>query len=105
MKKLLCLLIVLAIVSCQSGNKSATDEKSSTEPVQLVETTIHISGMHCENCVASVTKGVNELEGIKSVVVSLNDSNAVVSYDESKVELAEIKKAIESRGYSIKPEM
>jgi len=105
MKKLFYLLIVLVFASCQSGNKKVQEEKSANEPVQVVETTINIRGMHCENCVASVEKGVKELEGIVSVVVSLNDSNAVVSFDGSKVQLAEIKKAIEARGYSIKPEI
>jgi copper chaperone CopZ len=56
-------------------------------------------------CVASVTKGVNELEGIESVVVSLNDSTAVVSFKSNKVELSQIEKAIEARGYTIKPGM
>jgi copper chaperone len=105
MNKLIYLLIILFFASCQSGNQKVQDEKSAKEPVQLVETTINIRGMHCENCVASVNKGVNELEGIVSVEVSLNDSNAVVAYDGSKVQLAEIEKAIESRGYSIKPGM
>jgi copper chaperone len=105
MKKLFYLLIVVVFASCQSGNKKVQEEKTTNEPVQVVETTINIRGMHCDNCVASVEKGVNELEGVVSVVVNLNDSNAVVSYDESKVELAEIEKAIESRGYSIKPGM
>ena len=105
MKNLFYLLIIVVFASCQSGNKKVQEEKTTNEPVQVVETTINIRGMYCDNCVASVEKGVNELEGILSVVVSLNDSNAVVSYDESKVELAEIEKAIESRGYLIKPGM
>ncbi len=105
MKKIIYLIAVLAFVSCQQGNKNKQDEKIATKPLQTVESTINIRGMHCENCVASVEKGVKELEGIVSVAVSLNDSNAVVSYDASKVELAIIEKAIESRGYTIKSGM
>jgi Cu+-exporting ATPase len=105
MKKLFFLLIVFAFVSCNSGNKNKPEEKTAPESVQVVESTINIGGMHCENCVASVEKGVKELDGIVSVTVSLNDSTAVVSYDGSKVELAKIEKAIESRGYTIKPGM
>lgn len=105
MKNLFYLLILIAFVSCQSGNKNVKDEKTGEQPVQVVEATINIGGMHCDMCVASVTKGVNELEGIESVVVSLNDSTAVVSFNSSKVELEQIEKAIESRGYTIKPGM
>lgn len=105
MKKIFYLLTILILVSCQSGNKNKLEEKTSTESVQVVEATINIGGMHCEMCVASIEKGVKELDGITSVAVSLADSNAVVSYDKSKVELAKIEKAIEARGYSIKTEM
>jgi copper chaperone len=103
MKKIFYLFAVFAFVSCQSGNKNVQEVKTSTESVQVVKSTINIGGMHCENCVASVEKGVKELDGIVSLAVSLNDSTAVVSYDSSKVELAKIEKAIESRGYTIKP--
>jgi Cu+-exporting ATPase len=105
MKNLLYLFIVLAVVSCNSGNKNKPVEKAAPESVQVVESTINIGGMHCENCVASVEKGVKELDGIVSVTVSLNDSTAVVSYDGSKVELTKIEKAIESRGYTVKAGM
>lgn len=105
MKKIIYLLIILIVVSCQSGNKKAQEEKTVNQPVQTVEATINVGGMHCENCVASVEKGVKELDGIVSVAVSLNDSTAVVSYDASKVELAKIEKAIEKRGYTVKTGM
>lgn len=101
MKKLAFFLFaVIVFVACNS----ATNNKAETtveEPAQIVETTFNIGGMHCDMCVASIEKGISGLEGIKSVVVSLNDSNAVVKYS-SKLDKAEIEKAIEKRGYSIK---
>ena len=106
MKKLFYLFIALAFVACQSGNKNAQQEKIAAEQsVQTVEATINIGGMHCDMCVASIEKGVKELDGIESVAVSLNDSTAVVSYDATKVELIKIEKAIELRGYTVKSGM
>ena len=103
MKKLLVLVfIVLVFASCQSGNKNEAPANQVTVPVEMVQTTIDIGGMDCDMCVKSVEKGVNELTGITSVAVSLNDSNAIVKYDASKVQLAEIEKAIEKRGYKVK---
>ena len=105
MKKLFFLFLVFAFVSCQSGTKKVNSTDSETEPVEVaevVETTINISGMHCNNCVASVEKGINELQGIELVVVSLNDSNVIVKYEPTKTDLTKIEKAIEKRGYSIK---
>lgn len=104
MKKLFYGILFLAFVSCSSGNKNVNNEgtQEKTENAQIVEATINVGGMHCDMCVASVTKGVNELEGITSVKVSLEDSTAVVSFQPDKVELASIEKAIEKRGYTIK---
>ncbi len=105
MKKLFYLLAIIALVSCQSGTKNAKVEEPATEKAQIVETTINIGGMDCDMCVKSVEKGVNELAGIESVAVSLNDSTAVVKYDANTVQLAQIEKAIEKRGYSVKGEL
>lgn len=104
MKKLFFLLFLAVFVSCSSGNKNVNNKKLETEQVnvEVVEATINIGGMTCDMCVASVTKGVNELEGITAVNVSLEDSTAVVSYLPNKLELAEIEKAIVKRGYTIK---
>ena len=102
MNKLFVLLALVAFVSCQTGKKAPQEENLSADPVQVVETTISIGGMHCDMCVASVEKGVNELKGIETVKVSLNDSNAIVRYDASKVDQEEIEQAIEKRGYKVR---
>ena len=101
MKQLIFLSIIFAFVSCQSGNKSNTTDPVA-DPVEIVEATINIGGMHCDNCVASVEKGVNGLDGIQELTVSLSDSSAVVKFDKSKVKLVDIEKSIEKRGYSVK---
>ena len=103
MRKLFYVFVVLAFVSCNSGTKSNNPESvNDSAKMEVVEATINIGGMHCDMCVASVTKGVNELDGISTVQVNLDDSTAVVSFDASKLQLAKIEEAIEKRGYSIK---
>lgn len=102
MRKLVYLALVFVFAACNSGNKPAQNEQPAAT-VALTETKIHVSGMHCENCVASVTKGINELEGIDSVSVTLADSTAVVSFNPAKVDIEKITKAIEARGYTVKP--
>jgi copper chaperone len=102
MNKLIYIVVLFAFVACQTGKQNSDTEKVSVEKVEMVETTFNISGMHCDNCVVSVTKGINELEGVGMVNVSLSDSNAVVEFDPSKLQLSDIEKAIEKRGYTIK---
>lgn len=93
--------VLIVLVGCNQTNRE-TKEKPSSDQVVEMTATIHIGGMHCANCVASVEKGVNQLEGIHEVKVSLSDSTAVVKYLSSEVELKQIEGAIEKRGYSIK---
>ncbi len=105
MKKFVYLILLVGFTGCQSGNKTKEPAQAETTPVQLVETTISVGGMTCDMCVASIEKGVNELQGISYVKASLNDSTAVVKFDASKTNLDEIEKAIEKRGYTIKSQM
>lgn len=99
MKKLLYLFILVGFVACNSGTQKTTEV---AQPEQIVESTIDIGGLHCDACVTSVEKGVNSLNGIESVKVTLADSTAIVSYNASAVSIDEIEESIEKRGYTIK---
>ena len=99
MKKLLYVIVLFAVAACNSGTKKTNEP---TTPVQISESVIDIGGLHCDACVASVEKGINALDGIETVKVTLEDSTAVVQYNSSAVSIEEIEKSIEKRGFSIK---
>ncbi|MDR3244765.1 MAG: copper chaperone CopZ [Elusimicrobiota bacterium] len=67
----------------------------------MEKSVIKVEGMSCEHCVKAVTDAVKGLSGIESVSVSLKDKNACVEFDPSKVNLSDIKAAIEEQGYDI----
>ena len=58
-----------------------------------------VEGMHCDGCVRSVTKAVQQMPGVKHVVVSLPDKRATVDYDGAAVNPAEIIAAIVGAGF------
>ena len=58
-----------------------------------MESNLKIEGLSCGHCVNAVDNILKEIDGINNATVSLPD-NALVSFDENKVTLAEIKKAI-----------
>lgn len=99
MKKLLYLIVLVGFVACNSTTQKSNEV---AQPEQIVEATIDIGGLHCDACVASVEKGVNALNGIETVKVTLEDSTAFVKYNSSAVSIDEIEKSIEKRGYTIK---
>ncbi len=67
--------------------------------IQKVEFTI--SGMTCASCGEHVNHEVNKLTGIISSNASNENGNAIVEFDNSKTNISEIEKAINSTGYSV----
>ncbi len=62
-------------------------------------TTIRIEGMHCKMCAASVTKALKATAGVETVAVSFEKGEAVIQYDDQKVNEAKLREAINSTGF------
>ena len=68
----------------------------------MITETITIEGMSCGHCVSSVTGAVSSLPGVADVAVSLDDKNAVVTFDETAVTRSAISDVIEELGFTVK---
>ena len=63
---------------------------------------LKVKGMSCQHCVMSVTKALNQLEGIQNVQVDL--AKGEVRFDNTKeVASNQVEKAIEDAGYQVVP--
>ncbi len=93
---LLAFLIVMAGACKQktSTNQSIADSKPVT-----VE--MGVTGMHCMGCVETVRSSIAQLEGIDTVMVSLDSARATVTYRPGKVDTLKIRDAVELNGYKI----
>lgn len=60
-----------------------------------------ITGMTCEACGDHVNHEVNKLSGIIKSTASYQNKNAVITFDNSKTNIDEIKQAINSTGYTV----
>lgn len=63
--------------------------------------TIPVVGMACSACSANVEKRLNSLPGVNEAVVSLVGRTALVDFDEQRITLADMKKAINDIGYDL----
>ena len=61
--------------------------------------TLHVTGMTCGGCVKSVTRVLEELNGVEKAVVTLDDGKAVITFDESAVSIAQLIETIEDAGF------
>jgi copper chaperone len=65
-----------------------------------MDTVLRVKGMSCQHCVMSVTKALNQLDGIQNVQVNL--AKGEVRFDNSKeVSSNQIEKAITDAGYEV----
>lgn len=64
-------------------------------------TEFKISGMTCASCEEHVNHEVNKLNGIVISKASYENENAIIEFDKTKTNEAEIEKAINSTGYKV----
>lgn len=65
----------------------------------MKETNLKIEGMHCAGCSTRLEKVLNNLEGVETAKVSLEEKKATIKYDETKISLGSIKESIEDAGF------
>ncbi|WP_255350347.1 heavy-metal-associated domain-containing protein [Methanosarcina sp. 2.H.A.1B.4] len=65
----------------------------------ITQETIKVEGMSCGHCVMRVKKAIEGLEGVTKVDVSLENKQAVVEFDEGKIDVEKIKAVVKETGY------
>lgn len=66
----------------------------------MKKTTLKINGMHCGSCAGTVNMLLTPKEGIKKALVDFKKGKADIEYDEEKISIKEIIKAIKEAGYT-----
>lgn len=65
----------------------------------MKEIKLKIEGMHCAGCSNRLEKILNNVDGIESAKVSLEEKSADIKYNEEEVELNTILQGIEDAGF------
>jgi len=63
--------------------------------------TLNIQGMSCGHCKKSVEGALQNLTGVSSAEVNLENGTVDVTFDETKVNVDAMKEAIEEQGYDV----
>ena len=58
-----------------------------------------VEGMTCSGCERAIQKIVSSLEGVESAIADLNSSTVSVEYNPEKVNIEQIKTAVNKIGY------
>ena len=106
-KKFLGIVTVFAIVMMAFPYCSRIFYPNSEKQIIVVDksdiktTKFKISGMTCTSCEEHVNHEVNKLNGIVNSKASYENENAIIEFDKTKTNEAEIEKAINSTGYNV----
>ncbi|CAA0152543.1 MULTISPECIES: mercuric transport protein MerTP [Tenacibaculum] len=106
-KTFLGIVTIFAIVMLTFPYYSSIFYPNSEKQIIVVDksniktTEYKISGMTCASCEAHVNHEVNKLNGIINSKTSYENGNAIIEFDKTKTNEAEIEKAINSTGYKV----
>ena len=73
---------------------------TSIKESPMKEITINIEGMSCQHCVMRVKRAIEGLAGISGLSVEVGSAH--LTFDEAKIQQADIENAIVKAGYKIK---
>ena len=68
--------------------------------MDLTKLDLKLEGMNCVSCANSIERIVSKVPGVDVCQVNFGMAQATISYDRSKVNIAQIQKAIAAAGYS-----
>ena len=63
---------------------------------------INVEGMSCDHCKNAVESALAKINGVSAAEVDLEKGHVRVDYNEDKVQLSDMKDAIEDQGYDVK---
>ena len=65
----------------------------------MKEIKLKIEGMHCTGCSSRLEKVLNNTDGVESAAVSFEEKQAIIKYNESQINIEQIKEAIQDAGF------
>ncbi len=93
------LLVLLSLAACGPPDGPAASEVASPD------LTVHVLGLACETCAASLTAALEALDGVEAVAVDLDerDQRADVALAPSHgVETAAVREAVTDAGFTMR---
>lgn len=69
----------------------------------IIKKQFDVGGMHCGACAAGISMLLSTTDGIKSANISWEAKSGEVEFDDSKITVEGIQKAVSEIGYSATP--
>ena len=60
---------------------------------------LKIEGMHCTGCSNRLEKILNNTDGVENAIVSFEEKQAIITYNESQIDPEKLKETIKDAGF------
>ncbi len=87
-------LMLVAFMGCQKP-----EPKPQAVTIEAPSATIEVKTAKCESCARTITKALEDVDGVKKASVDLSKKIVFVEYVSSKTDLASLETAISKAGY------
>jgi copper chaperone len=67
----------------------------------MEQITLPINGMTCSGCAKSVTRVLGGLRGVEKAEVSLDEKNAVITFDAAHVSVDDFRFVVKAAGFEV----
>lgn len=94
-------IVMLAFPSYSHIFYPDTEFAKAEESIQTIKYEFSIAGMTCTGCEEHVKQEVAKLEGLSILQVSHAKGNAIISFDQSKINVDSVAATINSNGYQV----
>jgi copper chaperone CopZ len=93
---LITIALTMTLTSSAQLRQNIDDAKNNT---RIQKSIINVPTIVCSSCVATITKTLKKVEGVREVKVDLKAKTATVTYASARVKLPKLEQAIANAGY------
>jgi mercuric transport protein len=91
------ILAISVVAACRREPQAPPSAGRETVATRTVA--IPVNGMICQVCAGTVKSTLKKVDGVTDAEISLAERHAVIQYDERKVSLEALTRAIKDAGY------
>ncbi len=94
-------LLVSAVTALACDKDKQAKSEMSMASANCATASFTVTGMHCGNCASHVKEALSKVEGVQNVIVSFEDSRAMVEYNPEKVKPEQLLTTAQTTGFTV----
>lgn len=95
------ILLIASVAALGCDKDKLTSQEMSMASANGATASFKVTGMHCGNCAAHVREALSKVEGVQNVIVSFEDSRALVEYNPEKVNADLLLSTAQTTGFTV----